>query len=161
MKYILRTLGLGLVVLSSWAHASDRVEVHEAWVREAPPNVSILAAYLTLENHAGEARVLKQVTSTAFGHVEIHRTEMHDGMAHMIMLPEISVPPHDTLVFQQGGLHLMLFDPKHPLKAGDSVSLTLHFSDGSTLEVNAPVRKSTGGTQMQHDMDMHDHQHMH
>ena len=159
MKHILRTLGLCLFIISPAIHAADTLEAREAWVREAPPSVNVLAAYLQLVNHGGATRVLNRVTSPAFDQVEIHRTEEHGGMAHMIKIPEVTVPANGMLVFQKGGLHLMLIDPKSPLKSGDSVALTLHFTDGSTLEVTAPVRKADGGTSEHH--DMHDHQHQH
>jgi hypothetical protein len=157
MKHILRTLALGLLLTSSAIHAADTIEARDAWVREAPPSVTVLAAYLQLVNHGAADRVLKQVTSKGFSQVEIHRTEEHGGMAHMIKIPDVAVPANGTLIFQKGGLHLMLIDPKTLLKAGDSVALTLHFADGATLEVNAPVRKADAGSH-EH---MHDHQHQH
>jgi copper(I)-binding protein len=155
MKHILRTLALGLLLTSSAIHAADTIEARDTWVREAPPSVTVLAAYLQLVNHGAADRVLNQVTSPAFAHVEIHRTEEHGGMAHMIKIPDVAVPANGTLIFQKGGLHLMLIDPKTLLKAGDSVVLTLHFADGATLEVIAPVRKADAGSH-EH---MHDHQH--
>ena len=38
----------------------------------------------------------------------------------------------------------MLFDLSAPLKAGDQLSMTLTFSDGSTTDVHAQVRDFSG-----------------
>lgn len=159
MKQILRAIALSMFAIGFAAQASDDVEVRAPWVREAPPSAKVLAAYLELHNHGNRDRILNHVTSNAFDHVEIHRTEEHGGMAHMIKLPDVTVPANGKLLFQKGGLHLMLIDPKSPVKAGDNVALTLHFADGATLEMTAPVRKGDGKVEGQH--DMHDHQHNH
>ena len=45
----------------------------------------------------------------------------------------------------------MLMQPRHPLKAGEVVSMSLHYGDGSTLAVSAIVRRGGAG-------GMHEHQ---
>jgi copper(I)-binding protein len=166
MKQLHLLLWIALFTISGMAQAAQTMEVQHAWVREAPPNAAMLAAYLELYNHSNTSRTLLKVTSPKFGAVQLHRTEEHGGMSHMVAVDMVTVKAKDHVMFQPGGLHIMLMKPTGPLKSGDSVPLTLHFSDGTTLDINAPVQKGNGtmpGHMGHHDMgdmggmnDMHD-----
>ena len=92
------------------------MEVHEAWIREAPPNARVLAAYMELRNHSDKPRILIGVTSPAFAFAELHKTMEHGGMAHMEQVDEIVIPPHGKVVLGPGDLHVMLIDPTLQLK---------------------------------------------
>jgi copper(I)-binding protein len=135
---------------------AGNVEINDPWVREAPPNAQVLAAYMTIANNSAKTVSLMEVQSPAFDHVEMHRSMVKDGMMHMMKQDSIEIPAGGKVMLQPGGYHLMLMKPKHALKAGDKVSFTLKFNDGSRSDVNAPVKKATGGM----DMNM-DHSHSH
>ena len=92
------------------------------------------------------------VSSPAFAEVEMHRTEMVDGMARMLHQDRIEVPAHGSVSLEPGGMHLMLFDPVQPLKAGDKVTFQLSLDGGASATVEAEVRNSGG---------MQDHSHHH
>lgn len=141
-------------------HSHARLEVHDHWVREAPPSAKVLAAYLSLHNHTDKTRTILSVTSPQFGRVEIHRTEMKDGMARMMPVSKIILSSHGKVLFEPGGLHLMLFNPKKKYRSGDKIRLTLHLSDKSTFDFTAPVKKGHGKVDHSgHDMD-HNSQNM-
>jgi copper(I)-binding protein len=78
---------------------------------------------------------------------------MHENMAHMEYLKELTIPPHASVVLKPGGLHLMLMDAKKSLQIGDQVPMTLTFHNGEKIVVTAIVRSG----QME---GMEDHQHM-
>jgi len=124
---------------------SKAVMVQDPWVQEAPPTAKVNAGYMVLENHSGQAQVLTGASSPAFGKVEIHSTEIHDGMAHMIRQESVEIPAHGSFEFKPGGYHFMLMKAKHAPKAGGKVQLMLTFADGSQTHVTAEVRKSMGG----------------
>jgi hypothetical protein len=51
-------------------------------------------------------------------------------------------------VLKPGGYHVMLMKLTRPLAAGDEVTLTLDFSDGTTRTLTVPVKtfaEETGG----------------
>ena len=151
-----------ILLMLSQATFAGELEVHDAWVREAPPNMTMLAAYLQLHNHGGKMQSLVRASSPAFERVELHRSEQRDGMMHMAKVSKVMVAGHGMVAFEPGGLHLMLINPVKPLKAGDSVALSLYFQDGSKLDIQAPVRRDTGmGEHMmnhgEHMMDHSDH----
>ena len=118
----------------------------------------MLAAYLIIENHSKNNVTLNTVTSPMFDKVEIHRTEIHDGMAHMVPQPNLPVGMEQKVVFEPNGLHIMLIGPKKSLHSGDQVELSFSFSDGTKVTSQAPVKKVLGSMgSMNMDSMEHDH----
>jgi hypothetical protein len=140
-----------------YAHSEGGIVVKDAWVREAPPNAKVVAAYMTIENHTGEEKVLISVTSSAFGKIEIHKTVNKDGMASMEQQKELSIAAEGNVKLEPGGLHLMLFNPGAAVKAGDTITLSLKFANGSTSMASAIVKKAAGGSEHHHDSAHEEH----
>jgi periplasmic copper chaperone A len=114
--------------------------IRDAWVEEGPPTAKALAAYFTLENGAA-ARTLAAVNSPDFGRVEMHRTEAVAGSYRMVQMKQIALRAGEVVRLAPGGMHLMLIEPRRPLRDGDSVRLTLKFSGGEKRELTLPVRR--------------------
>lgn len=133
-------LGLFLQLIATVSAADGELVVHGAWIRAAPPNAPVLAGYMTIKNDARLAKVLVRATSPAFASVTLHRTEHVGGVARMSHVPEVSIMPNREFVFQPDGYHLMLMQPKRPLRTGDRVSIELEFADGSRESVVFAVR---------------------
>ena len=121
--------------------AAAALQVHDAWIEEGPPGMTVLAGYLDIENRGDTVVQISGIRSDAAGQIEIHRTELHDGTASMVELATLSLPPHTRLKFRQGGYHLMLMGLRGPLKAGDKVDLQLRLGDGRNEGVAAEVRR--------------------
>jgi copper(I)-binding protein len=158
MGYFFRVFAVSALLISSanCLAANEHLMVHEAWVREAPPNAKMLAGYFTIMNFSGKDKELVGATSDQFEKAEIHKTVQEGGMAKMIAQKSVIVPKQGTVSFKPGGLHLMLMNPRKPLKAGDKVNITLKFDKGADLKVTALVKKATGGEEHMHEhMDMH------
>ena len=139
--------------------AVKKVEIHDAWVRETPPNATVMAAYLTLHNHSAKTFTLVSASSPDFQRVEMHRTEEQDGMTKMLPVSRVMLSTNGSVSFQPGGMHLMLMKPKKRFKSGDSISLTLFFTDESSLKISVPVKKGTGSDK--HEMNHEHHQSSH
>ncbi|HEC20853.1 MAG TPA: copper chaperone PCu(A)C [Gammaproteobacteria bacterium] len=144
-----------LLACANLAQATEDLEIHDAWAREAPPGAAVMAGYLTLHNHSSETYTLTNLQSPQFEKVEIHRTEERDGMTQMIKVSQVILGPKDSVRFQPGGMHLMLMKPKKPLKAGAKISLTLSFSGETSMQVTLPVKKAEAS--IHHDMQTHMH----
>ena len=132
------------LIVSAWsllATADATLQVEDAWVREAPPNAHMMAAYMTLKNTGSGDAVLTQVDSPAFGHVMLHKSEVVDGVARMIHQDEIVVPAQGTVELKPGSFHLMMSAPEKRLVEGDRVDFVLTFSNGDITRVQADVRK--------------------
>jgi copper(I)-binding protein len=117
------------------------VSVRDAWVREAPPGMTMMAGYMALQNNTSRLQVLVAASSSDFENVMIHRTIAKDGMAGMVRASQIELKPSASLIFAPGGYHLMLMNPKRTLRAGDPVVIKLEFRGGLVLPVAFQVRK--------------------
>jgi len=152
---------------------SADVEIIGAWARAAPDRAVNGAAYVTLTNAGASEDRLIAVETAAAGRAEIHTHGMAGGIMKMQRLDFVAVPAGDTVTFQPGGLHLMLFGLQRPLKVGETISLTLIFAKAGRITVTAPVlkrapekgpMKDMGGEMgMDHSQHMQapDHQKMH
>ncbi len=117
------------------------VSVRDAWVRETPPGMTMMAGYMELRNSTSRPQVLVAASSSGFESVMIHRTTLKDGMAGMVHASQIELTPNASLLFAPGGYHLMLMNPKRTLRAGDRVVINLEFRGGLVLPVAFEVRK--------------------
>jgi len=127
------------------------LQLHDSWVREAPPSAKVLAAFLSIKNSGQSDRVLLSVETDGFEKVEMHKTEVHGKMTHMVPQKELIVPAGETVMLEPGGYHLMLMRPARSFSAGDEISLKFRFKDGEIVDLKAIVRKVSMG------MDGHDH----
>lgn len=147
MKKVIQRVAL-MLVGSMWmglAQAASSVMVENAWVREAPPGAAASAGYMTVRNMGDKPRALVGASCADFGSAMLHRTVMQDGMAKMVHQKMIEIPAGGSVTFKPNDYHVMLMKPKHALKAGDKVDITLKFKNGESLKVNYEVRKSQGG----------------
>lgn len=135
-------LSLSIISFQVLAHKDGGIVVKNAWVREAPPVSPVLAGYMTIENHTGKTVELTAVKSSAFQKIEIHRTIHKDGVASMEAQNSLPIKAEGKVKLKPGGTHLMLINPTKKLKAGDTVTFTLVFANGSKSIVGAPVKKA-------------------
>jgi len=137
---LLSTLILGLHF--GYGYAAAEVTVSDAWVRASVPGQKVGAAYMTLTSAAD--LTLTKVESPAAGSVKIHSMTMKNGIMRMRMLETLPLPAGQATRLTPGGFHLMLFDLKQPLKAGDNVPFTLQLKDKqgqtTTLQIFAPIK---------------------
>ena len=133
-------LALTLIVIPA-ASEEAGVSVRDAWVRESPPGMAMMAGYMELRNNTSQPQVLVAASSSDFEAVMIHRTIVKDGMAGMEHTPQIELTPNARLIFAPGGHHLMLMNPKRTLRAGDRVDINLEFRGGLRLRVSFEVRQ--------------------
>jgi len=117
------------------------VSVRDAWIRETPPGMTMMAGYMELRNNTSQPQVLVAASSSGFEAVTIHRTIVKNGMASMVHASQIELTPNASFIFTPGGYHLMLMSPKRTLRAGDRVDINLEFRSGLRLLVSFEVRK--------------------
>lgn len=135
---------VGLILAHALIAAASEhsgVSVRDAWLRESPPGVSVMAGYMVLRNDTSRVQVLVGARSSAFENVMMHRTIARNGMSGMEHAAQIELSANATLQFLPGGYHLMLANPKRTLRAGDRVDIDLEFLNGRVLRVAFEVRK--------------------
>ncbi len=149
-RIVATALSALLLMSGTAAAAGPGLHVVDPWVREAPPGMTVLAAFMMLRNDSGQTQRVVGVSSPQFGHVEMHRSVVRNGVARMLKQKRLEVPAHGALTLAPGGYHLMLFDPTTALHAGDKVKLTLHLDNGTEVPVTAVVRKGPMGGMHHH-----------
>jgi copper(I)-binding protein len=113
--------------------------VTAAWARAADSGATG-GAYLTIVNHDSVTVELVAVATALAASAEVHESMQHDGMSHMMPRASVAIGARDSLVMAPGGLHVMLNQLTRALAAGDSVPLTVRFSNGDSVLVRVPVR---------------------
>lgn len=130
-----------LIIISifSFSLAANQISVTDFTVREFIPGAPSSVGYFQLANHSEQEQVLLSVSIEKLGRVEIHNHVHKNGMMSMVKLEKLTVEPHSTVVFQSGGLHLMLFSPKAKLIKGETLDATFRFASGLTANGKATV----------------------
>lgn len=135
------------VLFTSFFAASSayaEVLISDAWARANMPGQRVGAAYMTLKSP--QDSTLFHVESTNAGTVEIHSMTMTNGVMKMRALETLPLQAGKPEKLAPGGFHLMLFDLKKPLKAGEEVSFTLSFKDkeGKVTQQNVvlPIKEA-------------------
>jgi hypothetical protein len=113
--------------------------VTEPWLRYIPGGAPS-AGYFRLTNEGDRPISLVGAECGDFGRVMMHRTIERGGISTMRPVHEITIAPGKSVAFEPGGYHLMLMRPKHPLRPGGRLPVTLRFSDGSTLSAEFLVK---------------------
>jgi copper(I)-binding protein len=130
------TLG---AALPAWAAG---LTVTNAWSRSTPPGVTVGVAYFTLKNDSGKSDRLLKLSSPVAEKVQVHRTEILDGIARMREVAVLHVEAGQELRFEPNGMHLMLMGLKKPLVEGQAFELTLVFEVAGARTVKVAVRKA-------------------
>ena len=122
------------------AQAPD-VIARDAWVRVPLPSKTETALYLVLENHSSQRRALVSVSSDSAAQAEMHQMTMVRTMMVMTPVSQVAIPARGKTSFNPDGLHIMLYGLKTRPAPGEKIEVTLKFDDGTTLPVEAIVRK--------------------
>ena len=130
---------------SSPARADDGClpEIHDAWLRQPPMAMPMLAGFARIENGCGRPLAVVSAHSEAFGSVELHETTVVDGVSRMRAVPRLALAPGASVELKPGGLHLMLMRPAAALAPGDAVPVSLRLEDGRSVEARFEVRAAT------------------
>ncbi len=125
--------------------AAGRAEswASDAWIR-AGLSGATTGAYAVIHNPRGDSLQIVGVTSRVANTVEIHETMQHDGMVHMTPQSSLAIAAADSVVLAPGGKHFMVRTLNRALVVGETVTLQVLFSDGTSLDVMCDVRPIGG-----------------
>lgn len=118
--------------------AAAGVQVADALCRPTPNGRQTTGCYLTLTAATDDRLV--SVASPVAGRVQIHESRMESNMMMMRELRDgLPLPAGQAVALKPGGHHIMLLAVTEPLRAGDSVPLTLTFASAAPVEITATV----------------------
>lgn len=123
------------------AQQAEALATSETWAKAAESGMS--AAFGILHNTSGTPIALHQISNAQGDEIQIH--EMRgNGMTMAQIEGDLVIEPGKDAVLAPGGNHLMFMDLQQPLVAAQTETLTLEFADGSSTEVDFPIRNFNG-----------------
>jgi copper(I)-binding protein len=133
---------IALTLLSAPALAQpDTLSVTHPWMRYLLPSIPA-AGYMTVQNNGASPATIIGAASPACAMLMLHQSSDASGMAMMMDVPSITIPPHGSVTFAPGGYHLMCMSPA--MKIGGQVPVTLTLQDGTKLAATLPVYGAQG-----------------
>ena len=134
------TLGL-LSIQSACTSTSSDVEIINAWTRPFQVDSGLSTAlYFSLENNSNESVQLTGAEISAADTVEIHRSEVIDGLMRMRAQQNVTIQSKEVIHFEPGSHHLMIKGLKTDLSLDDSLQFTLHFANRPSKDAKAVVK---------------------
>jgi len=138
------------VGFSSLSYAGEMLHWKDAWVRGMPPGAQVSAAYGMLMNHSDQTVTLSTVSSEISDTAEMHEVIAEGDQRRMAELESIDIAPHETLIFEPGGRHIMLLDITAPPVEGESVEICAVSAAGTRACTEAAVRRQAPEAQESH-----------
>ena len=134
MKTILVTIFLAIATAACDAETGPPLEISDVTIFAPIPGTSTSAAYMKMRNNTDTSIVINSIISPQFNSVELHETQIVDGVARMHMIDAIMIPARSMIVLADGGMHLMLEQPTQPIAEGQSTTLQIEYdNDGLVI----------------------------
>lgn len=140
----MRLLLLAFALLASFAAQAQSpvVKIDDPWVRATVAPQKATGAFMQLTS-AKPAKVVA-ASSPVAAVVEIHEMKMDDGVMKMRAVDALPLPAGQAVALKPGSYHVMLMGLKAPIKAGETVPLTLTVEgedkQRTTVEIKAQAR---------------------
>lgn len=137
------TLPAGNAVAASTAEPAEEpacLVLESAWVRAPVAGRSMSAGYGQLHNLCDKPVTIAALDSAQARKVELHRTEIVDGISRMRPATGLEIQPGEHVLLEPGGLHLMLHGLDASVVEGSQLQLQLHDSAGGRGSYRMPVR---------------------
>jgi periplasmic copper chaperone A len=131
------------LLLGVAAHAGDApatLLISDVWMRASLGQVPTTTAYLKIENRGSADDKLLSVSTPVAAMAHLHQSAETNGVMTMAAVAALPIKPGQTVELAPGGLHIMVMNLKAPLKAGETVPLTLKFERAGEMTVQAEVR---------------------
>jgi len=106
-------------------------------------NVETVAVYMTLNNSGQHALTLTEIRTDAAASAMLHLSSMQNGMMVMEHITNLEIPPGESVSLEPGSFHIMLEGLRQSVRAGDSVEIRLHFSNGLVLAHDVPIIRNS------------------
>lgn len=139
MKHILFA---ALLAVSTGAMAQVAVDIKDPWVRATVAQQKATGAFMQLT--ASKTAKVVAASSPLAAQVEIHEMKMEDGVMKMRAVEALPLPAGQAVQLKPGSYHVMLMGLQRPIKAGETVPLTLTIEgeggQRSSVEIKAEVR---------------------
>ncbi len=142
MRFAIPIAMIIALALSPARAQSPSIEIEGAWARATIGQSKTSAAYMRITNRGTAPDRLVGAASAVADKTELHTTIRDGDILKMREVDHIEIKPGESVELRPGGLHVMLTGLRQPLKAGEHVTLTLHFEGAGAIETTAEIRAS-------------------
>jgi hypothetical protein len=123
LRAAVRVSLIAAIVVPAAVLAADAIRVIDPWARATVPGQTVGGVYMEIVSPR-DARLIG-VSSPVAGAAEVHSMTIDGGTMRMRAVEALDLPAGRPVKLAPGGYHVMLFDLKKPLVAGEKVLLTL------------------------------------
>ena len=138
--HLFKSVFITSLFLISSANAASSIKIENTWSPEAPPVVKVMAGYMKIHNLSNKDIKVQSAKSNLFNKVEIHLTQMKNGMMNMIKQESLNIEAKSHIELKPGGLHMMLMGRLKPISKGSVIPVTLTFDNGEKININLNVK---------------------
>lgn len=146
MTFFRHSLVAALAVAAAATFAQDAkvgpITVSGAQARATVPGQTAGGGFLRIDNQGPADRLVAAAAPVA-ARVELHTMRMEGDVMRMRQIDAIELPAGGKVELKPGGTHLMFMELKAPLKAGETVPVTLRFEKAGEVTVKMPVQSPT------------------
>ncbi len=129
-----------LLFFSTICMAEPSIKVTHAQIMLMPPTIKITAGFMRIENAGNNDVVIAKITAKNFERIEIHKSEINNGIAQMMPQESLLIPAGSAIVLAHGSYHLMMHNPDRKFTEGEWLQLRLHTNEGE-FSISAQVTK--------------------
>lgn len=139
---------LSLTGCAPSAPAAVTPTVKDAWVKAVPDvkEMNMTGMFGVFSNSSDEVVYIlggeASDASLTGAKLDAHEVVKDDNgkMVMQEVKTGIPIPAHGSVTLKPGSYHIMFWNLKKPIVAGDKVDVTVNFSNGTSLEVTADAR---------------------
>lgn len=120
----------------------EDLEITDVWARASIASSKNSAAYLKINNATDKEIVITAASAPGIANnVELHNSFVDEkGVSRMSTIDKVVVPANSNIEFKPGGMHIMLFDLKSSLSAGEKFTLNLTVENGEPIVLQGEIR---------------------
>jgi hypothetical protein len=138
---------IAVLALLAWICAACGVDnpatisITDAWMRPGIAGGNS-AIYFTVENLSDREEVLQGTQGDIAEAYELHRTTIsEDDMMSMHHQMSIPIAANEQVLFEPGGLHVMVINLKRDVDEGEIIPLVLKFKTAGEIKLDVPVKQ--------------------
>lgn len=128
---------------------AGEITISNPWSRPTPPGAPMGVGYMAITNNGDSDVTLISAVTPRAKNVSIHESTIKDGIMSMRSLKEgLAIPAGETVELKPHSYHLMLEKLDAPLKAGESIPMTVNFTGTAAMTIELSVEPMDGDMQM-------------
>jgi copper(I)-binding protein len=97
-------------------------------------------AYFDITNETGDGIAIVAVDIAGAARAELHQTEMVGDEMRMGAIDRYVVSSAETVSFEPGGLHVMVYELADSVRSGETTEITLTFGNGDKHSFPVPIQ---------------------